>query len=410
MPTVQGFISVTDLVDGVVGNAVIFTNENHTYVADADGVIAAGEISMFTNDVFVEAGVVNITYDAGTDLLNQNNNTFRLATTSGVVNNTTQTVVSGTADLDINLAGTEGDADVTLTITDKNTANVTGFFDAGGPSSVLITIPVSVRTTSGTVTYNKTISISKAIGGSAPYVRMTSSDQTVEYPYLGSTPKTGQANIVFNARAFNTPGSVGTGTNTGLWFSSTDNTTFTLIDGTETGITLVGENTDVSSITVTTGAFNTLLGTARRVIFRFVRQASANVVANHEIFDQITAFRVDDAESGYTTYLEVTDGTTAFKNGIAYDANNAATYGDLKVNVFAGDTAVTVTNASDITYQWTKNGVDLVASDLNLNDAAQKAIGSDYGIDEPNIRINAADVADNGADVFGCSVDFTFDG
>ena len=127
MPTVQGFISVTDLVDGVVGNAVIFTNENHTYVADADGVIAAGEISMFTNDVFVEAGVVNITYDAGTDLLNQNNNTFRLATTSGVVNNTTQTVVSGTADLDINLAGTEGDADVTLTITDKNTANCNRF-------------------------------------------------------------------------------------------------------------------------------------------------------------------------------------------------------------------------------------------------------------------------------------------
>ena len=409
MPVVQGFISVTDLVDGVVGNAVIFTNENHTYVAEADGLVSAGEITMYTNDVFVEAGAVDITYDAGTDLLNQNNNTFRIATTSGVINNTTQTVVSGTADLDVNLAGTEGDADVTITITDKGTANTVGFFDAGGPDSVLITVPVSVRTTAGTVTYNKTISISKALGGSAPYVRMTSSDQTVEYPYLGATPKTGQANIVLAARAFNTPSSV-SGTDTGLWFYSTDNTTFTVIDGTETGVTLVGGNTDISSITITTGAYNTFLTTARRVIFRFVRQAGANVVANHEIFDQISVFRVDDAETGYSTYIEVTDGTTAFKNGIAYDANDPATYGDLKINIFAGNSAVTVTNAADITYQWTKNGVDLTAADLNLNDAAQKAIGSDYGVDEPNIRINAADVADNGADVFGCTVDFTFDG
>ena len=412
MPVVQGFISVTDLVDGVVGNAVIFTNENHTYVADADGLVSPGEIAMYTNDVFVEAGIVDIVYDAGTDLLNQANNTFRLATTSGVINNTTQTVVSGTADLDVNLAGTAGDADVTITITDKNTANTVGFFDTGGPDSVLITVPVSVRTTSGTVTYNKTISISKALGGSAPYVRMTSSDQTVEYPYLGSAPKSGQANIVMNALSFNTPASVGNNADTGLWFRSIDGTTFTQIVSTDTGVTLAGENTDNSSLTITTAGYNAFLGSARRVLFRFVRQAGADIVANHLIFDQISVFRVDDAETGYSTYIEVVAGTTAFKNGIAYDANNPATYGDLKVNVFSGDTAVTVTNAADITYQWTKNGVDLVASDLNLNQAAQDAIlpVNTYGVTKASIRINAADVADNGADVFGCTVDFTFDG
>ena len=413
MPVVSGFLSVTDVIDGAVGTAVIFTNENHTYVANADGAVSAAERTMFSSFADVEAGSANFTYIAQDTTTLTTNSRFTIASTA--VSGQTYRVANGitvtptSADLEVRLTP-NGDG-VDITIVDMDTTDTTGFFDAGGANSATITVPVAVRFNGTTTTFNKIISLSKAVGGSAPYVRMTATDQSVEYAFAASTPKDDTATFSLNALAFNTPTTVGTGANTGVWFYSNNGSTWTALDGTEAGVTLTNGNSDNSTLQITHSAFDTQLATARRVLYRYARQTNANTVSSHEIFDQISVFKVEDAEGGYSTYVEVVGGTTAFKNSVAYSATDDATYGDIRIRVYAaGNVEVTSSNTSSLTYQWTKNGVNLAAADLTLGDAAQNAIDTNYGVDGHTIRIVAEDVEDNGADVFGCTVDFTYTG
>ena len=64
MPTIAGSISISDLVDGVTGATIVFTNEAHTFTASADGEIT--DLSSFTTQANVYSGTTQHTYASGT--------------------------------------------------------------------------------------------------------------------------------------------------------------------------------------------------------------------------------------------------------------------------------------------------------------------------------------------------------
>ena len=65
MPTITGNITIADLVDGVTGATIVFTNESHTFTADPDGEVS--DLTGFSSDVAVYAGTTQFDFSGSVE-------------------------------------------------------------------------------------------------------------------------------------------------------------------------------------------------------------------------------------------------------------------------------------------------------------------------------------------------------
>lgn len=349
MPTITGNITIADLVDGVTGATIVFTNESHTFTAGTDGAIA--DLSNFSTDVSVYAGTVQYTFVTGTS---PGTNQYSVGSV---------TVVSG---LSTSVAAVNSQA--RLTVADTGTS--TGFADAGdsNPDSASIVIPLIVNISGTLVTYNRVISLAKARGGSAKVVRVTASRQTVLYDFGSTNPKTGETSIVIEADYQNFE----SGDPAGVWsYRSGGSGSFASI-GSGQG-TVSGANNQ--SLTITKDQYQTVAGTDNVVTYRVTRATR---------IDQVSIVKLRDAEGGYQVVIETSD-ATIFKNNVGT--------ADFTARLYRGGTEIT----SGITYLWKLNGATFTPS------ASQP---SGHGTTSANIRLSAADVPDGSSRQVTCSISF----
>jgi len=349
MPTITGNITIADLVDGVTGATIVFTNESHTFTAGTDGAIA--DLSNFSTDVSVYAGTVQYTFVTGTS---PGTNQYSVGSV---------TVVSG---LSTSVAAVNSQA--RLTVSDTGTS--TGFADAGdsNPDSASIVIPLIVNISGTLVTYNRVISLAKARGGSAKVVRVTASRQTVLYDFGSTNPKTGETSIVIEADYQNFE----SGDPAGVWsYRSGGSGSFASI-GSGQG-TVSGANNQ--SLTITKDQYQTVAGTDNVVTYRVTRATR---------IDQVSIVKLRDAEGGYQVVIETSD-ATIFKNNVGT--------ADFTARLYRGGTEIT----SGITYLWKLNGATFTPS------ASQP---SGHGTTSANIRLSAADVPDGSSRQVTCSISF----
>jgi hypothetical protein len=349
MPTITGNITIADLVDGVTGATIVFTNESHTFTAGTDGAIA--DLSNFSTDVSVYAGTVQYTFVTGTS---PGTNQYSVGSV---------TVVAG---LSTSVAAVNSQA--RLTVADTGTS--TGFADAGdsNPDSASIVVPLIVNISGTLVTYNRVISLAKARGGSAKVVRVTPSRQTVLYDFGSTNPKTGETSIVIEADYQNFE----SGDPAGVWsYRSGGSGSFASI-GSGQG-TVSGANNQ--SLTITKDQYQTVAGTDNVVTYRVTRATR---------IDQVSIVKLRDAEGGYQVVIETSD-ATIFKNNVGT--------ADFTARLYRGGTEIT----SGITYLWKLNGATFTPS------ASQP---SGHGTTSANIRLSAADVPDGSSRQVTCSISF----
>ena len=399
MPTISGFTTVADLVDGQTGATIVFSNESHVFVASADGEITVGNTGRnlpdYANTVVIYSGTDAVNYaNLATPTAN---NTWTVAGSADVGGQTYRTLALSN-NLQLRIADTTG----IMTVHDLNTAS-DGFVDASGPDSVVLTVPVTVRVAGVNITYNRSISFAKALGGSAPFIRMETTGQTVAYPFGSATPTVGQDAITFTANSFNF-----SGTPAGVW-------SYTRVGGTASSGTITdsastdidGASTDASTLVLTTTAYNTHLGNGRAVTYRFQRTSQGAGTASA---DQISVVKLTDADAGGAVVIAVAAGNNILKNNPVYSASDATTYVDLEAQLYVGGNRVNDTffttgiSRGTITFVWSKNGVAIPASGAGSLQVSQP---SNYGRTSYRIRVGGADVADGGSESYSCAITYT---
>ena len=349
MPTITGNITIADLVDGVTGATIVFTNESHTFTADSDGSIA--DLSGFSSDVAVYAGVTQYTFVTGTSPGTDQYAIGSVATVAGLT--TSVSSVSSQA---------------RLTVSD--TAGSTGFADAGesNPDSALIVVPVIINISGTLVTYNRVISLAKAKGGSAKVVRVTPSRQTILYEFGATNPKTGETNVVIEADYQN----FDAGDAAGAWsYRAGGSGSFVAIGSGQGSVS----GTNNQSLTITPTQYQAAAGTDNVVTYRVTRSTR---------IDQVSIVKLRDAEGGYQVVIETTD-ATIFKNNVGT--------ADFTARLYRGGTEIT----SGITYLWKLNGATFTPS------ATQP---SGHGTTSASVRLSAADVPDGSSRQVTCSISF----
>ena len=402
MPTISGFTTVADLVDGQTGATIVFSNESHVFVASAEGMITVGSTGRnlpdYTNTVSIYSGPTQVSY---TDLATPTvDNTWTVAGSADVASQTYRTL-----DLSNNLQLRIADTTGSMTVHDLNTES-NGFVDAAGSDSVVLVIPITVRVAGNNVTYTRVISFAKALGGSAPFIRMEASNQTVTYPFgpLGTTsPNAGQTAITFTANSFNfigTPAGVWSYTRVGGTASSG-----TITDSASTDID--GLSTDSSTLVLTTAAYNTHLGNGRAVTYRFQRTSMG---AGMLSADQITIARLSDADAGGSVIIAAVAGNNILKNNPTYSASDPTTYVDLEAQLYVGGNRINDTffttgiSRGTLTFAWSKNGTAIPASGTGSLQVTQP---SNYGRTAYRIRVGGADVTDGGSESYSCAITYT---
>ena len=350
---VTGNTTISDVRDGVSPPTIYLTNENHTFVADADGDVM--DFSSFMSEVQVFVGTTQYTYTAGTPTGSQ----FTIGA---------RTFVPANAFLNSNV-----DSSGVITISDQS-GQVTGFAHGETVNTATLTVPVTVAGFGST--FNRVITFSKSIGGSAPIVRISSNTQTVEYDQNGVIARTDNIVITANEINFTDPGTV----------------TFTYASGSGSFQTLAGSGITISTgdpetATITPTAFNTLLGNNRTVTFRATRGT---------VFDQITVARVNDGESAVTVVIAVTSGSTVLRSDTDVVVLRADVYraGTLQTPVTSGD--------QTWTYQWSKDGTDLTSANQEAMTGISQQTGQ--GFNQRSLRIDGSGITDNGASLFACVV------
>lgn len=349
MPTITGNITIADLVDGVTGATIVFTNESHTFTAAPDGAIA--DLSGFSSDVAVYAGTVQYTYVTGSS---PGTNQYAIGTvpTSAGLSTSVNTVSN----------------QARLTVTD--TSGGTGFADAGenNPDAASIVVPIIVNISGTLVTYNRVISLAKARGGSAKIIRVTPSRQMILYDFGATSPKSGEGNLVIEADFQN----FDTGDAAGVWsYRSGGSGSFQAV-GSGQG-TVSGANNQ--SLTITPAQYQAAAGTDNVVTYRITRDTRT---------DQVSIVKLRDAEGGYQVVIETSD-PTVFKNNVGE--------ADLTAKLYRGGEEVT----SGLTYLWKLNGAAFTPS-------ASQPTG--YGATSASIRISAGDVPDGASRQVTCSISF----
>ena len=360
--TVTGVATVSDVRDGVSPPTIYLTNENHTFVAEADGDVP--DLTGFTSDVQAFVGTTEYTYSTA-------------ATPTG----TNYTIVSGSISFSPSTANLVASVSSTGEITISDGTQTTGFVHGSTINEVMVTIPVRVAGFSST--FNRVISLSKSIGGSAPIIRLSSNTQTVEYNQMGTVART--ANIVLTATEINF-----TDVASVTWeYRSGATGAFTALSG--TGITL--NTTDPETATITPAAYNTLLGSNRTVTIRARRGGS---LAAPEMFDQITIARVNDGEAAITVVVTPTSGSTVLRS-----ETDAVT---LRADVYMAGTLLTP--GSDWTYRWIKDGTTLTASNIatQTGNANTGFIDNGLAATSRSITVEGDGITDNMSSLFSATV------
>ncbi|MDC6464980.1 hypothetical protein PQZ39_00960 [bacterium] len=349
MPTITGNITIADLVDGVTGATIVFTNESHTFTADPDGGVT--NLNDFSSDVTVYAGTTQHTFVTGTS---PGTNEYAIGSITTVAGLTTS------------VASVSSQARLTV----SDTAGVAGFADAGesNPDSALIVIPVIVNISGTLQTYNRVISLAKARGGSAKVVRVTPSRQTILYEFDATNPKSGETDIVIEADYQN----FDTGDDPGEWSYRAGLSGSFVAIGSGQG-TVEGTNNKTLKITPT--QYQSTAGTDNVVTYRVTRDTR---------IDQVSIVKLRDAEGGYQVVIETTN-ATVFKN------NNGTA--DLTARLYRGGTEIT----SGITYLWKLNGATFTPS------ATQE---SGQGTTSASVKVSAADIPDGSSRQVTCSISF----
>ena len=358
MAVATSFITIADVIDGQAGIQATFTDENHTFPAGADGEVAAMEFAQFFTDIDAFFGTTPLTYTAG--------NTPAVATQWAISNGS----ASGSAAISV----MPSDANIAVSVSAQGRITIaagsgtTGFGRAGEINQAFLMVPIRIQVDTGVFrTLNRIISLSKAVGGSAEFVRVSASTQTVQYAFNANTPRPGTENLVFNAVAPN----IVAGEFQWSYFAGNPSTTstFTPLDGTEPGVTVSGTNNP--TLTITAAGFNTLLGSNTQVVFRAERGMA---------LDQVSVVRITDASPGAdaVSVLIVPNGSTQFKN-------NQGTV-TLTAQLFFG--GILQTNTGDFSYQWRR-------SNVNIPNATNQTL-----------TVTAADIPNDGALLY--SVDVTY--
>ena len=362
--TVTGVTTISDVRDGVSPPTIYLTNENHTFVAGADGSVS--DFSGFTTEAQVFVGTSEYNFQAGSGSTTGTN--FRLGT---------PTVTPSTADITVTVS-----ASGVITVSDGNTIT-TGFADGTTVNEFTVSVPVTVGGF-GTTTFNRLISFSKSIGGTAPIIRVESNTQTVEYNQAGTVARTD--NIVITANELN--------------FTSTGNVTwehragasgaFAVTSG--AGITI--NTTDPETLTITPAAYNTLLTTNRTVTFRARR---GGTITAPELYDQITVARVNDGEAAITVIIQPTSGNTTLRS----DSDSVT----IRADVYQAGTLLTP--AGDWDYTWFKDGTELTAANIETmtGNANATYVSGGTATQSRSIIVEGDGVTDNGANLFSAQVE-----
>ena len=357
MPTIAGSISISDLVDGVTGATIVFSEEASTFTASADGEIT--DLSSFTTQANVYAGTTQHTYASGTT---PGANEFSFGTI---------TFTSG-ADLDFDVS-----SDGTISISDLGEVT-TGFDDPGTEiDAVAMTVPVIVNISGTAITYNRVVSLTKARGGSAKIVSVAPSRQAVLYDFAAVNPKSTEVNIVLTADYQN----YDTGDAAGTWsFRSGASGTFSAITATQGAVS----GTNNSILTITPAQYQTAASTNDVVTYRVTRDTR---------IDQVSIVKIRDAEGAYQVIITSTD-SIVFKN-------NAGTT-DLTATVFRGGLVFGAApggddNGDPLEYAWRRGGEVFTPTVTQPEN---------FGVTHNQIRIDAGDVPDGDTSQFTCNVTY----
>lgn len=353
MPVATGYITIADVIDGTAGLQAVLSNENHTFVAGADGAVADAELGMFETNVSAFFGTTALAFAA----TNSPATATQFAISNGSANGASAISVTPSN------AGLTPSVNSVGLITFTNAAGSTGFADAGSIDSVVITVPIRIQVDTGVFrTINKTISFSKAMGGSAEFVRVTANAQTLAYANGAVAPKAGQDNLVFSAVAPN----ITSGDYTWEYFSGvpTSTSSFTEITTTESG-------TNNSILTVTPGEFDVLLANNGQVVFRATRGMA---------FDQITVVMLEDAADGQNSVqvIIVPNGSTVFRN------NTGSVV--LTGNIYDGGVIIPAGRINS--YLWKKDNT-------NVSGGVNKTL-----------TVAASDIANDGASLYSVDIDY----
>lgn len=370
MPIATGYITIADIQDGTAGISAVLGNENHTFVAAADGSIADLELAVFETSVNAFIGTTALAYaQTLTPTLNtqfsiSDGTSFGASAVSINPSNAGLTVAINSAGL-ITVTNADGD---------------TGFADAGDINSVVLTVPVRIQLDTNVYsTLNLAISLSKAVGGSAEFVRVTANRQTVAYDYEATTPKSGEGNIVLSAVAPN----ITEGIYAWSFFSGNGNagSTYTVFNPASlpTGVSLSNSSGVLNDIlTITPAAYDSLLGGNTQVSIRAGRGMA---------FDQITIIAIEDAAPGANSFQVIIrpSGNTTFRNNTGSVTLTGVLY-DGGVEVADGGTPDRINS-----YQWQKDNTNIAAGD---------------GGTARELTVSASDIADDGASLYACIIDY----
>ena len=343
MAVSTGFITIADIADGNAGVQAIVSNENQTFAAGQDGGISGFSFSTVTQ-AFV--GTAASTYVTGTT---------PAAGQYGI-----GTISALPSDHGLVFAVTSG----VLNVTDGGSTD--GFIDAGSSiNNVTITVPFIINTGGNDrVTVNRTVTLSKAMGGSANFVVVASSTQTITYSAGSTTPQSSNGNIVINATSPN----ITTGTFGWSFFSGTPGATSAFTTITNQATISGGAN---AVLTVTPAQYQALRTTNGQVVFRATREGT---------FDQISVVALfDGARGGNAVNVEITviAGNPVFRNN-----TGSAT---LRADLYVGGIDV---SSQATAYQWLQDGTNVM------------------GGTNRTLVVPASAVADDGASLYSCMVTF----
>ena len=370
--TVTGYITVTDVADGRGGITTVVSNENHTFAADADGAVTNANRNAYKTrvEVYVETTKYSLDADgaASPDASTFSINSITLPAGSGMTSTQTADTSTPPKYVDITFGSSGG----------------MGFFQGGNnsPDTVSIVLDLRVNIGGNTVSVMRTITLSKAKGGTASLLTL---DQTsyllpINVNQGGDRSAKNAANtIIFTAAPENI-----TGNDDVAWSYrvGTQGAFTTIAVGTQTGTRKV-------TLTLTHAQLLTLIGTTARAVTIKAALGGKEDLGSVGI--------VQDGQAGFSEVVAriIARGSTTLRNS----ATTSTVTLDAKLfyKGAAADGAILAvkTTANDGGYQWFTRAAN-----------ANTEIGTAAGrMSSLIVRASDAAVA-GGAALYGCHIKY----
>lgn len=327
-----GSITLSDVVDGTNGTQAVVSNENHTFAANATGAVTT--LSGFSSDFTIYVGTTKYTY-ANTNaapgsgqwnFCNNAGNAFGVGTLifagvggTGPVNLTGSATLVNTTDARLTLlAGTP----------------TTDDFVSGGvnsPTGVNISAGIAINgIVSGGLAFTKITTLSKSVGGSAPFVFTTPG---------GVIVSADANNALYNATAVVNSAATGSA----VTVTAQTGSSFTGVAGGWTmynGATKVGTVNSISNSTTMLANVTTPIANATTITFR---QPDTVFSASPQNFTGTVSINwAYSVDGGPFNTITATQGTTS----------TATTTNDT-LTVSAIQFAATIGNGRKVTYRST---------------------------------------------------------